>query len=597
MTIDQRPSIGTAILAGRVPYLKGVYVVGPFAERVSFSSQQRRALSLVYAINGELKACGDAAGLSGKRVCVVGAGLAGLASAVAVAGYRSDVWILETAGGPMASMRKANHRDIHPSINFWPRETVTQTTELPFFNWYQDQCDQVVYRITKQWQTFEQKHDEIKGITPRCLVTDIARRGAEWEIRHDTSDGYKPPPVSRFDIVIFAVGFGVEDRVANDDTPSYWDEQSDCLEDIRTGECDPPFSDFIVSGTGDGGLIEALRLLSLNFRAGSVDGRAGATLRNSILADRLKHIEEAARRRVSDDVLHRDFPLSDKLKDAVAEFLWSEYSNLDPDLLTSFREIVRAEPSQVDKVILLGRRSRPLEYSSSPYHRLLILEAIRAGRLEYYQIDGEIEVEALPVEKEVYVRQVLRPKVSRKAGTFRSKLHITGDGEQCNPVKENMHHPFANAFFLGRHGTSSPLRGIGLFNSKVDNTLAKIVELVRRQQALYADQDWLSMDEACELATSLNLPAPNQKWDWLNANMEDARDFFFARYGLHVTAEHPQAELIVCGAEPNSRWADPHVAAELPTKFFGIGVNLSHLTEPFPEADPTGHANSSGRGA
>ena len=301
MAIDQRPTIGTAILAGRVPYQKGVYVVGPYAERVSFSSQQRRAMSLVYAINSELKASGDASGLRGKRVCIVGAGLAGLASAVAVAGYDSKVWILETEGGPMASLRNAKHRDIHPSINFWPRETVTLTTALPFFNWYPDQCDNVVSRILKLWQTFESL-EGIEGITPRCLVTDIVSRGPEWEVFCDASGKYNQPPVTRFDVIIFAVGFGAEDTIENDDTPSYWDEQSDWMEDIRAGKSDPPFDYFIVSGTGDGGLIEALRLLNLSFRAGSVDKRTEPALRDPVLAERLRKIEEDVRRRISDDV-------------------------------------------------------------------------------------------------------------------------------------------------------------------------------------------------------------------------------------------------------------------------------------------------------
>jgi thioredoxin reductase len=595
MAIDQRPSIGTAILASRVPYQKGVYVVGPFAERVSFSSQQRRALSLIYAINSELKAGGASAGLRGKKVCVVGAGLAGLASAAALASYGSDVWILETASGPMASMRNAKHRDIHPSINFWPREAVTVTTELPFFNWYQDRCDNVVARILKQWQAFESR-DEIKGITPRCLVTDVVERGGGWEVRYASGRNHNAPPVTRFDIVIFAVGFGAEDTIENDDTPSYWDEQSDWMDDIRTGECDPPFDKFIISGTGDGGLIEVLRLLNLDFRAGTIDERTETALGDSILADRLRQIEGEVRKQISDDVLHRKFPLSDDLKDAAAELLWTEYSKLDPDLLASFRNAMRASPSPIDTVMLLGQRSSPLEHSSSPYHRLLILEAIRAGRLSYYQIDGDIEVELAPNVTRGHVRAILRPKVSRKTVTFRSKLQISATDDEFDTVEENKHHSYKNCFFLGRHGTTSPLKGIGLFNSEIDE-LDKTTELVRRRQALYADQDWLPMDEACELATNLGLPAPNQKRDWLNAHMEDAQDFFFTRYGLHVTSEHSKPELIVRGAEPGSPWADPEVAAKLPSKFFGIGVNFLHLTEPFPEADPTGHASPSGHGA
>lgn len=67
----QRPSVDAAVLASRVPYNSGLYVLGPFAERVSFASQQRRAMNLAWSIHQNLLKSGDSKGLEEKKAVVV----------------------------------------------------------------------------------------------------------------------------------------------------------------------------------------------------------------------------------------------------------------------------------------------------------------------------------------------------------------------------------------------------------------------------------------------------------------------------------------------------------------------------------------------
>ena len=66
-----------------VPSRSGVYVLGCFGRYITLYSQQVRALNLAYALNrrGKLKI--------GTRVCVVGAGIAGLTFAVGAGGGRT----------------------------------------------------------------------------------------------------------------------------------------------------------------------------------------------------------------------------------------------------------------------------------------------------------------------------------------------------------------------------------------------------------------------------------------------------------------------------------------------------------------------------
>ena len=85
MSITRTPVLSSELLASREPFSDRVYVVGPYAGRVSFSSQQRRSISLLWDINNDLKASGNRNGHFGMDVAIVGAGVAGLTCAVMAA--------------------------------------------------------------------------------------------------------------------------------------------------------------------------------------------------------------------------------------------------------------------------------------------------------------------------------------------------------------------------------------------------------------------------------------------------------------------------------------------------------------------------------
>jgi hypothetical protein len=127
---------------------KNVYFLGPYAERASFASQQRRALNLVWALQ-------QSEPISGKRIAIIGAGLAGITAAAAAVAGGAAVWQFERQDYICSLQRKTYKRFIHPTINFWPDEPLKPTTDWPFLNWFAaPPCHDVIAEVETQWKRY-----------------------------------------------------------------------------------------------------------------------------------------------------------------------------------------------------------------------------------------------------------------------------------------------------------------------------------------------------------------------------------------------------------------------------------------------------------
>ena len=114
-------------------------------------------------------------------------------------------------------------------------------TELPYLNWWSSEAGEVAERVLAQWERIGQP--VIKKSARRLLS------GAPIKIRW--ADG----TLDDFDVVILAVGFGLESGVAADAGVSYW--SNDALAQSYLGRKTP--ATVLVSGYGDGGLIDVIR--------------------------------------------------------------------------------------------------------------------------------------------------------------------------------------------------------------------------------------------------------------------------------------------------------------------------------------------------
>jgi len=526
---NEQQTSDVAILAGRVPFRNGLYVVGPFAERVSFAAQQRRALSLVWGIDQDLRRAGQPRGLWRKKVGVVGAGLAGLTCSLALAAFESSVWIFDEQLRALNRMMKADHRDIHPTINFWPREELEVTTFLPFLNWFQDSCDGVLKRVWDEWETLQSQTNLIKRIESGCTVHRIGAQGDHWNIEATTTDGRTLPKTS-FDILILATGFGTERIVLGADSAGYWEAERDPIGPLVKAESSPCHH-HVISGTGDGGLIEVLRLLYGKFRAGSIERWTVPMISDAGLAEAISPIESEVRHRVSDAILHGALGLDDTAKDEISEFLWDRYTSvLNEGMISeSVEQEMCAAQTHVHKVVLLGERPSPLEHTASPYHRLLLTFCIYMGLVEYHRVEGKVAVaDCLETGGRAALAQ--RLGIVRKDLTFKSIGQI-GRSFARTAEPETVQLPCS--LFICRHGYKSPLSEL------LDEANSPDVSYVRTRQQLYGDQDALTLEQIHSYAKELGLSTPQDRAAWADRHEEMAVDYFRRRHGLHARAWAP----------------------------------------------------------
>jgi NAD(P)-binding Rossmann-like domain len=271
--------VDTARLDG---YNGRVFCIGSFAKRVNFLAQQNRALNTVWALH-KLKKF-----RSGDNIAVIGAGMAGITAAAAFMGYGATVHVYEKGGRALHRQRQTGHRRVHPSINAWPAGKHVITTELPFFDWYSAPCKEISEDIAASFESlFENTRHRLFR---NCTAQAIKEIGTELlEIDCDPPIRFDPARQNSltYRLVLIAIGYGEERRQEKFPYQSYWRE--DNLEALRdSGE----IKAFIVSGCGDGGLIDALRLVHLDFRAGQLAFEVASSLAGSSIAKTILKAEE-----------------------------------------------------------------------------------------------------------------------------------------------------------------------------------------------------------------------------------------------------------------------------------------------------------------
>jgi len=340
-----------------------VFFLGPFATRVNFAAQQNRALNLVHAIE-------YAGGLDKTLpVAIIGAGLSGLTACTALHLLGYTVHLFEASPTILARQRSTKHRLIHPTVNAWPGEVnLNPTTELPFFDWCTDVCEDVLAEITEEW----------KVLCEGELVTANRVHLDTWVESYDpqpTGVILETQPAKRagpFGGVIFATGFE-DETTLGPAKGSYW--QDDSYEHLRDSNAN---ARFIVSGTGDGGLIDALRLCHQKFFKGKLALQAATLLHNSTIADDIRDAEtKYAPGFTGAEVV-----------------LWEAYvraaANLPPDLVGLLESsLVIPRPL----VWLVGEDNlTPVARGAAPIHKLLTAYTRMKGALRY--INGKVDVDA-----------------------------------------------------------------------------------------------------------------------------------------------------------------------------------------------------------
>jgi hypothetical protein len=245
----------------QLPNHKNVYILGCFAKYVTLYSQQVRALNLIAALlkTGVLRKHG--------KIAIVGAGAGGLTAAAGAAVHDLDVTILEELEGSLEFQSSNRQRWLHPHIYDWPNEEFQNDpwAHLPLLDWKADYAEKVATQIGTAWEAIANTHSVKQSFNVHDISLKCKEKNVELTWNERMLGGNKIMEGIKFDAVILAVGFGLEEAKPNY-CWSYWSED-DIDGRFRRSERGQRW---LISGSGDGALTDLMRLCISRFRHGEV---------------------------------------------------------------------------------------------------------------------------------------------------------------------------------------------------------------------------------------------------------------------------------------------------------------------------------------
>ena len=251
-----------------------LFVIGMFDDRVTVLSQQIRALNLAWALI-ESERLPTTADEKKVKVAVVGSGFAGLTLAAALLEKmcHCEITIFEERDTLLPLQQGSDTRWLHPHIYDWPDEgSEVAAAMLPVLNWTAARASDVVVQVMTSWRAIVNRSRTKPALYCNARHLQVSanpqapeQAQIEWigECR-DPADGTTShdEPHARgqsetFDLVVLSVGFGLE----KNNPASYWRNET-----IGQPSLDQPRRTFLLSGQGDGAMIDLFRLRISHFR-------------------------------------------------------------------------------------------------------------------------------------------------------------------------------------------------------------------------------------------------------------------------------------------------------------------------------------------
>ena len=387
------------------------YFIGPFAKRVSFASQQYRAIDLIAALKRKNKLTQN------MSIAVVGAGLAGLMATAALCGIKcKKVHLYETVS-PLHRQKDAFHRVVHPTISRWPMEELKHTTEFPFLDWFAGPSNRIIEHLVAQWKQILAAKEGMDGfefkdntIVEKFSFTQGSYRQVRLTTARRTGDGELVAGASNefYDLVFVTVGFGDENTIGDFNATSYWTPDELALkspEELakwRTGR-----QQILISGCGDGGLIDCLRHIHGYFRHGWLPIEVAEMLADfeegKIDIQNAEHDALIAARSIAcmppaavqgrgrDKLLEAarfEVARSDDYVNALADVYLAVVDKLPKDVRKFLDDSIAASGMQPGKVTLVSKEVQPFVPYSAPIHKLMIAHALQTAHVTY--VSGQV---------------------------------------------------------------------------------------------------------------------------------------------------------------------------------------------------------------
>lgn len=333
-----------------------LFVLNPFLAQQNFYAQQLRALALADEISEEHLRPNN------RNVTVIGAGVAGRTVAAALFWHGASVKIFEKSQIDFQLYRNANHRELHPNVIFWPYQRPNSSTMLPFLNWAQGNAPAVAEALVEEWNEYFGKSISID----RRAIIKIEELDDGIQL-HDAAGR-----LEYTDLCVIAAGFEREDGFLGIDSSPYWSPNA--VSEANTT---------IVSGVGDGGLIDALSPV-LGVHVTRAAHEIAREYYGSHLAEDIKAAEDRRKANI--------IPNS---KDSHDECVFYRNVVFQPQ----FQALVEKHKVSSDRkeVTLLFKGTSPFSYSSAPINKLLVSFHMKDPSLSFSAKKGQlIELSGTP---------------------------------------------------------------------------------------------------------------------------------------------------------------------------------------------------------
>lgn len=259
----------TAYLEGARPFPRqNRFILGTFERGITLYRQQIRALNLVYSFVNAKDVTRQPMIPPACRIVIVGGGAFGVTVAVAAAYAGFRVSLLERHQTLLHLQRGCDTRWLHPRFYDWPApESESEMSRLPFLDWTASNAGRVAAQIEEQISTL--RTTELSGRLSIDLgissltVAQTPQRLFEVQYRSNASQ-----TIRTCEVVVYAVGFGIE--INHGSNESYWRND-------RYGQSDLSFTSrriqYVISGFGDGALVDLFRLTIRDFRYEQIFGQ------------------------------------------------------------------------------------------------------------------------------------------------------------------------------------------------------------------------------------------------------------------------------------------------------------------------------------
>jgi hypothetical protein len=280
-------------------------------------------------------------------VVVIGGGGAGLSVAAGLAHHGGTVAVLEREGFSLPLQRHCYKRHLHPHVFDWPEPHSTNAfADLPLLNWKAGMAREVAMSIDAAFQELVFTHTDrlVMHVNAKDIDIDAVATGTITFRQGNTLCSVP------YATLIFALGFGVENSFWSGRRGSYWSDDSlDQHGVISAGK-------YLISGIGDGALVDLLRIVTDGFRQEDLARLTQSIAEFDALRSAVLKIESDAQ--------------GDPARSG--QILYEGYRGLSGGAIAELDKRLSDRINPGVHVTLLAQGASPFSLKSRPLHRLLL---------------------------------------------------------------------------------------------------------------------------------------------------------------------------------------------------------------------------------